>query len=227
MTITWNQADKLANIIYRKIEKKCEQVVICGSIRRHASKVKDIDMVVLPIIERNVIQYDLWKNPVRHEERNLLLEFLDDRVAMDKLGLERINSGDKKVLIKMVKGTVVTELWLVDRANQLGFATLVRTGPPAVSKRIMRHALDLHWHITGYELHTHEKGGRPGRRTACTRGGDCLTVVDTDTELKAFAALGLAYPHPGARDLISIEALISDATDRRLSGVSRVDSLVG
>ena len=216
MTIPWFQANDLAERIIKKLSPACQEIMICGSIRRHDTNVKDIDIVCLPIIDRIVLQRDLWKNPTKYQDNNLLLDRLNDNDKMWELGIAKINGDKKKITIRFVEGDDINiELYLVERLNQFGLAVLVRTGPALISKRIMQYALDRHWHITGYELHMHEKGGRPGRRTVCTRGGDCTVLASTPNEQAAFFSLGLAYPAPEARVPHIIERLITEEQERR------------
>lgn len=222
MTIPWNQADMLANQIIRKLERSCEQIIVCGSVRRRDSKVKDIDIVCLPIIKRTVIQRDLWENPITYQDNNLLLDRINDAKRMKQLKLLKVNGASKKITIQHVDHDVNIELYLVERANQYGFAVLVRTGPHLISKRVMRYALDRHWHITQYELHQHEKGGRPGRRTVCNRGGSCTVVASTPNEQAAFSALGLDYPAPEARVPHILERLITEGEERRHAATQRM-----
>lgn len=218
MTIPWNHANILADLVVQQLSPTCHQMKVCGSIRRRASGVKDIDIVCLPIVERIVLTRDLWENPVDYHEYNLLLKCVNNAERMTELGLKKIGGDRKKITIRHVIRQVNVELYLVERVSQFGMAVLVRTGPPEISKRIMRLALDRHWHITDYELHTHEKGGRPGKRTACKRGGTCTAIANTPTEQLAFVALGLDYPHPLARAPHIIEKLITEATERRAAG---------
>lgn len=216
MTIPWFQANDLADRIVQKLSPTCHQIMVCGSIRRHDTNVKDIDIVCLPIIDRVVLQRDLWEKPVTYQDNNLLLNLVNDTDKMWELGLTKVNGDKKKITIRFVVGNDVNiELYLVERINQFGFAVLVRTGPGNISKRIMQLALDRHWHIHQYELHQHEKGGRPGRRTVCPRGGGCTVLATTPTEQDAFNALGLAYPVPEARVPHIIEKLIDEAHERR------------
>ena len=219
MTIPYSQANKLANQVVAKIAPYCEQVKVCGSIRRHATDVKDIDIVCLPRITREVLTMNLFNEPVDYQTNNHLLKLIRDNKRMDEIVLVLVAGMNKKLSIRLVDEDINIELYLVERVSQFGLAVLVRTGPAAATKRIMQYALERHWHITDYELHTHEKGGRPGRRTACTRGGDCTTIADTTTEQLAFAALGLDYPHPAARVPHIIEKLISQAGEHRLVSV--------
>lgn len=214
MTIPWNQAELLSNQVVKKLSTVCEQIMVCGSVRRRETKVKDIDIVCLPIIDRIVLQRDLWGYPVKYQANNLLLQRTNDPVKMRSLKLLKINGASKKVTIQHVEHDVNIELYLVERLNQFGLAVLVRTGPPKISKRIMQYALERHMHITQYELHQHEKGGRPGKRTECKRGGKCTVLASTPTEQSAFLALGLDYPAPEARVPHIIERLIKESTER-------------
>jgi len=219
MTIPWNQAETLANRIIQKLSPTCEKMKVCGSIRRHAATVKDIDIVCLPINDRIVLQRDLWNHPTKYQDNNLLLNRVNDHKHMRGLELIKINGKEKRITIQHMEHDVNIELYLVDRLNQFGMAVLVRTGPHQISKRVMSYALERHWHITDYELHTHEKGGKPGRRTKCTRGDTCTAIAHTPTEQLAFSALGLDYPHPAGRVPYMLEELIIDAHERRFVGV--------
>ncbi len=219
MTIPFAQAERLANKVIDKIRGKCQKYMVCGSIRRHARDVKDIDIVCLPRITKEVLTMNLFSEPIDYQVKNHLLKFLRDGKRMNNLGMELISGKDKKISIRMMGEDVAIELYLVERISQFGLAVLVRTGPAVVTKRIMQYALEKHWHITDYELHTHEKGGKSGRRTKCKRGGECTAIADTTTEEQAFNALGLDYPHPAARTLPHIVKLIGQATERRLAGV--------
>ncbi|MBW7992830.1 MAG: hypothetical protein FVQ84_22810 [Planctomycetes bacterium] len=219
MTIPYSQADKLASQVGDKIAPYCDQVKVCGSIRRHATDVKDIDIVCFPVITKDVLTMNLFSEPVDYQVNNKLLNLVHDGKHMDRLGLELVSGKDKKISIRLYGEDINIELYLVERVSQFGLAVLVRTGPAAATKRIMQYALERHWHITDYELHTHEKGGRPGRRTKCKRGSTCTAIADTSTELKAFNALGLDYPHPAARVPHLIEKLISQTAEHRLVSV--------
>lgn len=221
MTIPYSQANKLANQVVAKIAPYCDQVVVCGSIRRHATDVKDIDIVCLPKIIRKVLTMDLWGNTIDYQVNNKLLNLIRDTKRMDELGLVLVGGKDKKISIRPAAAgkDINIELYLVERLAQFGLAVFVRTGPAEVTKRIMQYALERHWHITDYILHTHEKGGRPGRRTKCKDGSGCIAIANTSTEVLAFNALGLDYPHPAARVPHIIEKLISQAAEHRLVSV--------
>ncbi len=192
------KASQIASDVLSKVKPYCERALVVGSVRRGDAVVKDIDILVLPKIERVVLQADLWGKPVTWRVHSHLVKWMSTSDEFYSL-IEVTKVGDKMVT-GFVRGEAIKiEFFILDDPRQWGVACAVRTGPAGVSKRLMEFALLRHYHVTGFLLHGHEKGGRPGKRTVCSNGSDCRFILPTIEEQDFFYALGLACPGPTIR----------------------------
>lgn len=195
------KAKKIAEEVVSLLSPYCREIIICGSVRRgKAEYIKDIDLVVHPIIETVERQPSLLAGlPGDHVVTvNYLLEFLTSRSVID-LGIEIVSVGKVKHRLHHHGGNIDIELYCVTDVRQWGVAVALRTGPAEFSARLAAFPLYLHWHITNQVIHQHEKGGRPGARIECKRGLACSLIVATPNEDDVFEVLGLPFIEPAAR----------------------------
>lgn len=195
------KARKVAQEITNLLSPYCHEIIVCGSIRRgKRDRIKDIDLVLLPIIHQIERQPSLM--PGFEGEHvattNQLTEHLNSREQID-VGIEIVSVGVTRHTLFHQEQGVDVELYCVTDRRQLGVAVAFRTGPAEFSARLAAFPHYLHWHITNQVLHKHDRTGKPGARVECKKGLACPLIEKTPEEADLFSALGLPYMAPEVR----------------------------
>ncbi|MBA7564955.1 hypothetical protein ES708_06624 [subsurface metagenome] len=117
--IALERAQKVADVVVRRLIPYCQRIEIAGSIRRRIPWVNDVDLVLIP--------HDLWNF---HGE-------------LIKLG--QLKMSGKKIMRVMVGSTQV-DIYVADEGT---WATLllIRTGSKESNIRLCSRAKDMGWHL--------------------------------------------------------------------------------
>lgn len=126
------QASKIAERWASLIHPFCHQVMVVGSVRRHASEVGDIELLVIPV---PVIKYDMFGEgmPDKNLTNNLLEHNLGKYMQEYNWGAQFEKNGPKYKKLNLREGISLDiflstrESWPVELA--------IRTGPAEFSHR--------------------------------------------------------------------------------------------
>jgi len=192
-------AMEAAVVFVDELSQACEKIQIAGSLRREARDVKDIEFVALPIttVEYNL---DLFGEVVGtrqvSELEGLLMARLDPDADWDwELDPDLPRNGPRYKRLRHKPTGICCDLFLTT-SRGWGGAMVIRTGPAAFSRALMRLARRQGKHVAdGYLLHNHPKHGSQ----ACEKGADCWRITNTSTERGFLDALGLPWIRPSER----------------------------
>jgi len=173
----------------------CESIMVCGSVRRRAETVGDVELVAVPRI-MTYEQFDLFREIVKTTTVDLLFARLD-ALADDGLIVKRQRSDGKLVWGPHAKALsydgIPFDLYTPEK-ERAGWIVLVRTGPAAFARQLV------------VEVGTLTKDRRPGLMPPTVRAVNGWLVdrvsgrrLETPTERDAFAALKLEYLEPWER----------------------------
>lgn len=167
----------------------CARIEIAGSIRRRAPDCKDIEIVCVAVMQRDLFGGpgdDILNATVRRRVGAGLLQWRDPK---DNVGTpEPKDLRDRRYY---ALATVEDEPWPIDLfcvrpPAQWGAIMAIRTGPADYSQRLVTVA---------YQKQLKCAEGRLVSLATATSGD----VVDTPEERDFFAAIGVEYVEPGAR----------------------------
>ena len=166
----------------------CHRIEIAGSIRRRVSFVKDIEIVAVPLWDR-----DLWGTRADTTPLDLVLARLaeDGRLVPRDVIVNRADGsverqrrmGDRYKALVAVRSGIPVDLFLPQSDEEWGACLAIRTGPGEYSKMLVTEAL------------------RRGLRCSGNLVRDQATgkLIPTPTEEAFFAAVGVPWVKPEAR----------------------------
>lgn len=185
MDYEYVKAYMVAEQLAQRLERSCEKLQIAGSLRRRATVVHDIEIVVVPKIEE---MPDLLgeTHALRSRLDDTLDELIEERVLRSFPGAK--NGARMKQFVVQPLGIKV-DLFIVLPPAQWGTILAIRTGPAHYS----------HWLVSRQEI----GGGLPNHLRVKDGavwplyGGD---PIETPTEESFFALLGMdKVPAPESR----------------------------
>ena len=122
----------VAGLMLEALHPSCERAEIAGSIRRGAETVKDIEIVVVPTLVR-----DLFGEPTGED---LLRPAIDAMIAKGSLAW-RTNASDKPgrrfYPLVAVRSGIPIDLFAVLAPAQFGVIMAIRTGPAEYAKHLV------------------------------------------------------------------------------------------
>ena len=185
-------AEQKARQFITTIQDVCQEIHICGSIRRLDSRVKDIDLVIM-----TEDSHSLWQH--LDEQANLGIIERGDRWGLSHRSL-------------IFKGTPI-EIYTCDQYNK-GYIFWLRTGPAAASHYVMsqlvKHQSSVRFQA-GYAWHVAYDDTNPAYDKKL--GYAKLAKLKTDSEWEFFGLIGLQYIAPPARNEISYGQLHRTVTN--------------
>jgi DNA polymerase/3'-5' exonuclease PolX len=125
--MTWRQASALAYKIECQLRPGCDRIEVVGSVRRRASHVGDVDLLIVPKREAGLFG--------AAQPGESLLEVEIHRLLNDKrLILGRCNGQRRKHFF--TRSGYGVELWISD-PDQWGVLMAVRTGPASFTRGLV------------------------------------------------------------------------------------------
>lgn len=127
------RAGTLAVFLVDELRPACERIEIAGSIRRRKPTVKDIELVAIPKMSRDLFGELLVDEPTE-------LDLLVDRLVADGRLAPRLNSaggrcmGSKMKRLVAVRSGIAVDLFAVTPPAQWGAIFAIRTGPADFSE---------------------------------------------------------------------------------------------
>jgi len=178
--LTLQPAHEMAQALRNRLRLVCERIEIAGSIRRSARIVRDIQLVAIPTLARN-----LWDEPDESVLDRYLAEF-----CQETNWYLTLNGPRYKVLANDVRG-IHLDLYLC-RPDNFGLIFLLRTGPAPFSRMLVTPQSVVN------------KDGRVGWLPAGHRvaGGQLWhgdLTLDVPEESTLFAVCDRPYVHPWDR----------------------------
>lgn len=177
-----DEALTVAEAIAHVLSPACTRIEIAGSIRRRVATVKDIEIVCVPRVAR-----DLFGDV--DEERPTDLDLLVDELVRAGRLAPRLSSvgiaamGRRMKRLTAVKSGIALDLFAVLPPAQFGAIMAIRTGPAEYSKRLVTECQRHGLRCDGGSLYD-------------TRDG---AVVQTPEERDFIEACGVPYVEPWER----------------------------
>lgn len=187
------EAIEIAKAFVALIDDACEQLVVAGSLRRRLALVSDIEIVATPKLASTTVDLlgdTLAPHDLLNERMAELLEAGTVAKRLDRNGVGRWGPAAKLLVFE---GAPI-DLFSPAERDRFGWILLVRTGPAAYSRQLVK------------PRGTRTKDGRPGLLPPHILPRDgWLTErvsgyrVPTPTERDAFAVLEIRYRDPWER----------------------------
>ena len=182
-----DEAREIAKDLAWRIEDVCKSVHIAGSIRRQKPDIGDIDLVCEPIILPVI---DLFGNEVPDQSEDLLAELLGRMVDEGRMSKRLDKNGRASWGAHLKRATyhgLNVDIQSVTDPDTWGMWFLIRTGPADFNRRMVTPRWQGGLLPPGMEVRDGFQLWRMGAR------------VPTPTEQDVFAAYGLDYVEPEAR----------------------------
>lgn len=173
------RAEEVAAALAVALEPACDRIQIAGSIRRRAADVKDIEVVVVPRVRRDLFG-EIDEGPT------VLDALVDVMIAAGRLA-PRLSTAGVKCMgrrhkrLTAVRSGVPVDLFAVLPPAQWGAILAIRTGPADYSKTLVTEC---------------QRAGLVCRDGALWRGSD---VVPTPEEVDFIRECGLHFQDPWKR----------------------------
>lgn len=214
------QARRIANEFLFALEPHCVKVEIAGSLRRRATRVKDIE-IVCQVMLGEEIERDLFKEEIGREEINLTFETLPEIMAATGWEIGE-KDGDRYKQLLHPQTSLKLDLFAIYEARRWGACLVIRTGPREFNIELMKYINRHGQHVHNNLLHDHAKiwrklpgGGHEG--IPCDLGDTCALIIATPTEVDFFKAVKLPVASP---DLRSVRWL-KNAVSHRIRGQAK------
>jgi DNA polymerase/3'-5' exonuclease PolX len=181
--VPWADGMKVADELLDAIGDVTERREIAGSLRRRTEDVGDVELVVVPRMEKSEIPDGLWGTA--EINTNLLLERLPELLAGDRWAPhpEDPKAGERYAKFIHAPTGLQVDLFMVLPPAQFGIIHLIRTGPATYSE----------WFVKAVRRHGyHVKDGALHWGTIGCSSVPCA-VADTPNEKDVFAKTQIAF----------------------------------
>ena len=201
-----------------------DQLLVVGAVRREDEVINEIEMLVVPALEEIDEQQSMFIGMAQTYHKNL---FVNWYMQLPTLGL--LSGVECDVVLSsssspwfasalpptppphpmLVGYSVVAQyqtpehptplpvtFYVLDHQEQWGIGAILSTGNSKIADRYTRMVVMKSFSVWNLALHEHPE--RTFRSGPCDPL-KCPKFVDTDTEKKAYAAIGLPYVEPSER----------------------------
>lgn len=182
----WDFAKQQADDLVSLLESACHSITIAGSIRRLKPEIGDIDLVCVPVIEREaggLFGDELSERDLLHDRCTHLVADGVLQKRLDKNGRQSWGASLKRATFRGLN----VDIQVVADLTTLGAWILIRTGPAEFNKAVVTPTYQggllpsgFKWQ-DGFQLYRY--GGR----------------VETPNEQSVFDALGIPFVEPSQR----------------------------
>lgn len=193
----------MSKILFMDLVAGCDRIAIAGDVRRREKRVKELELVVIPTVNR-------------YDEVGLLGESRERRVdVLDCLLKAKLKDPDwgwvedrawwypKHKRLRNEKLGMTCEISYA-KIGSWGGAMAIHTGPPQFSYMLAMLVRERDLHMDDeYFLHRH-----PEPQGNCRAGRHCMTIVACPSEEVFFMQLGLPYVEPHERTEHRLKELI-------------------
>lgn len=205
-SMNYDVALKRANEIVQLLEPFCERIEIAGGVRRQKHNPHDIEIVLIPTIEKRLTQIGL-ADDLQFIEENRLDRLIKDCLASgifqlgdpDKAG-KRAPLGPRYYRLKYQSQKL--DIFTVLPPAQWGVIFLIRTGNSDFS----------HWFV--------QSGWKDGKKFVDGQIIQSGKVLPTPEEKNAFEVMGLPWVEPVERNLEKtkeLSQLLQDSSQVKVS----------
>jgi DNA polymerase/3'-5' exonuclease PolX len=134
-----DRADKIASALSAELGPFCERIEVAGSVRRRVPTVKDIEIVCIPKMERDLFGTIAANVP---SELDLHVEKLERgaRLAPRLDAFGRTRNGTRYKALAIVRSGAWVDLLMVRPPAQWGAIFAIRTGPWQYSRALVMAA---------------------------------------------------------------------------------------
>lgn len=130
----YEQVLRIALQMVERLQPVCERIEIAGSLRRKKPEIGDIELIAVPILDRNLLDEVMYPSP------------LDRMLAGWPITLAKNGNRQKQFIFKASGGTTYQiDLFLQPDPATWGVNLLLRTGSAEFSKRMAMHKRHGGW----------------------------------------------------------------------------------
>lgn len=135
-------ARAVAEALIQDLRTGCERIEVAGSVRRGERLVKDLEIVAIPKLRRDLFGEIMPDEPTELDQvlEGLFRAHTVDLRAVDEKGTTR--NGPKYKALRHCRTNLGVDLFIVRRPAQWGAIFAIRTGPADYSRKLVTKAQD-------------------------------------------------------------------------------------